>query len=281
MNWIDSHCHLTDLRIFDSRKTIIQEAEAQGISFFMLGGVSPDEWSRQFQIAAEYPKKIGLCLGLHPYFAAHHEEEECEAALDLLARKLGELKRRPQSQLESLSGGPLFALGETGLDFRPPYVLGESREKQIRCFEAQIELSQVLSLPLVLHIVQAHEKALTVYDFFGSSKGGGGLVHAFSGSLDIAEQWTRRGFLISVGGSVTYEKNQKLQHAVKHMPLEWLVIESDSPDQKPENWKKSLNEPSSLLDVALKIAQLRGITSQDVFELSRNNFKRVFGSSLN
>ena len=268
MGWVDSHCHLTDLRIFDSRKTLIQDAESEGLSFFMLGGVSPEEWSRQIQIGAEYPQKVGLCFGLHPYFIAENEEAVCESALDALARNLGDLK--------SPSGSNLRALGETGLDFRP-HIMKLSQERQIRFFEAQIELSQVLALPLVLHIVQAHEKALTVYDFFSSSKRAGGMVHAFSGSLEMAEQWIRRGFLISVGGAVTYAKNQRLQHAVKQMPLEWLVIESDSPDQKPQNWTKNFNEPSSLREVALKIAQLRGITAQDVFELSRSNFERIFG----
>lgn len=268
MTWVDSHCHLTDLRLMDSQGEVIARARESGVSCFMLGGVDPDEWTRQVQLSEERPLNIGLCLGLHPYFIAGNEEEICEGSLDQLAKKIGELRRKSSPSLKGL--------GETGLDFRP-HIMKDSQERQIRFFEAQIELASIVDLPLVLHIVQAHEKALMVYDFFGNQKQRGGMVHAFSGSLEIAEQWIRRGFLISVGGAVTYEKNQKLQHAVKHLPLEWLILESDSPDQKPQGWVKNLNEPSSLIEVALKIAHLRGITAKDVLDLSKNNFERVFG----
>ncbi len=266
MGWIDSHCHLTDQRLDQRRVEVISRAYDLGIDFFMLGGVEPQEWERQLHLSLEYPGRFGLAFGLHPYFIAENDEEVCELALDRLARRLATACQLKEHQV--------LGLGETGLDFRP-HIMKDSQDRQIRFFENQIELGHMLKLPLVLHLVQSHEKALMVLDFFGPSQEGG-MVHAFSGSLDVALQFIRRGFLISVGGAVTKDKNQKLQHAVKNMPLEWLILETDSPDQPPAGWKKEINEPASLYEVALKVGQLRGITAGEVLDLSAHNFRRVF-----
>lgn len=266
MNWIDSHCHLTDERLANQIPEILKKSGALGIDFFMLGGVNPQEWEKQIELSQKFSEKFGLCFGLHPYFIAENEDDECEKALDHLVRFYSEQKKNTKLQI--------LGLGETGLDFRP-HIMKDSEERQIRFFENQIELADVLNMPLVLHLVQSHTKALTVLDFFGPVKKGG-MAHAFSGSLEMAEQFIRRGFLISVGGAVTYDKNSKLQHAVKHLPFEWLVIETDSPDQAPQGWEKGKNDPSSLFEVALKIGQLRGITAREVLEISTHNFRRVF-----
>jgi TatD DNase family protein len=105
-----------------------------------------------------------------------------------------------------------------------------------------------------------------------------GLVHAFTGSFDTAKKYIDRGFLISIGGAVTYEKNKKLIDCVQKIPLESLLIESDCPDQAPEGWI-GMNESTAIWIVAEKIARIRNLSVLDVLEISTSNFKRLFRMS--
>jgi len=169
-----------------------------------------------------------------------------------------------------------MALGEAGLDFRP-HIMKHSMELQIEMFENQIELAKAFLKPMILHIVQAHDKALQVLDIWGVPPKKG-MVHAFTGSYDTAKKYIDRGFLISVGGAVTYEKNRKLRDCVQKIPLEYLLIESDCPDQAPDGWVGP-NDSTSIWVIAEKIAQLRQISVLDVLQVSTSNFKRLFRMS--
>lgn len=238
---------------------IIRSAQEQGIQYFMQGGVDPADWQRQLELKKKYPGSIGCGFGVHPYFVMDHSEEECGAALDEL------------TQVAHLADG----LGEMGLDFRP-HLMKDSKERQYDVFESQIELANVIQKPMILHIVQAHPEALRLFDLMSPGRSRG-LVHAFNGSLEIAQSWIDKGFLISIGGAVTFDKNQKLQKAVAQIPLESFCIESDAPDQKPENWPHELNYPESILNVALKIGKIRGMNTSEILKISSSNFQRMFG----
>ncbi len=261
--YIDSHSHWSDPRwnqTNEDLKKLLARSLEKKISFFLQGGINPGEWQKQKEIKKLFPANIGLTFGLHPYFVASHDDEECEEALDLLAHEL-----------------PLaMALGETGLDFRP-HIMQDSMVRQIDAFENQIELAKAFDKPLILHIVQAHDKALQVLDVWGVPQRKG-MVHAFSGSFETAKKYIDRGFLISVGGAVTYDKNSKLLDCIQKMPLEYLLIESDCPDQPPNGWE-GLNESTALWPVAEKIALIRGRSVLDILEISTSNFKRLFRQS--
>ncbi|MBS1969583.1 MAG: TatD family hydrolase [Bdellovibrionales bacterium] len=256
--WIDAHCHLADPRLENSLDEVIREAESLGIKFFMQGGVGPEDWQRQRDLAKKYPNKLGLCFGLHPYWVAAHDEELCEIALDQLAPILPEA----------------LGIGELGLDFRP-HIMKDSKVRQISVFEQQLELAEATQKPMVLHLVQAHEESLKIMDVWGipASKG---LVHSFNGSWGKAQDFLKRGLCLSIGGPVVWAQNEKLHEVIKQMPLEFLLLESDSPDQPPPRFKQSLNQPASLWDVAGKIAEIREMPSTEVLEIATQNFKRVF-----
>ncbi len=256
---IDCHCHLTDHRLASTLDQVLQEAQDLGIGYFMQGGVDPEDWQRQVEIRSRFPGKIGCSFGVHPYFVAEHTEDECELALEQLTKVAAQAD----------------GLGEMGLDFRP-HIMKDSRERQYDVFEVQIELATFLKKPMILHIVQAHPEGLRLFDLMSPGRVSG-LVHAFNGSLESALGWIEKGFLISVGGAVTHEKNQKLQRAVAQIPLEALCLESDSPDQKPAGWGPVLNHPSSILNVALKIGKIRGMNASEILKISTSNFQRVFG----
>jgi TatD DNase family protein len=263
--YIDSHSHWSDLRFQNkNQEWLLKKAFEKQITQFMLGGVDPDDWNRQIELIHKYPQTFFKCFGLHPYFVSKKSYQDCERALDQLA----------------LLMNSSLALGETGLDFREsilnshdkdPY---ENKSQQIEFFENQLQIAASFKKPVVLHIVRAHDKAIEVLDLF-SQKNQHGFVHAFNGSFEVAKSYLDRGFLISVGGACTYEKNQKLRLALAKIPLECLLIESDSPDQAPEGWS-GLNDSSSLWQVAKVVADLTHRTSEDIMQISTNNFKKLF-----
>lgn len=260
-NWVDAHGHLADPRWEGHQNRIIAQARAQGLHFFMQGGVGPEDWERQRLLKAKHPTQIGLCFGLHPYWIIEHEDEECEAALDLLASQL------PDS----------LGLGETGLDFRP-HVMKDSRERQITFFEQQLELAEMAAKPLVLHIVQAHQESLKIMEIWGLPQQRG-MVHSFNGSWGKAQDFLKRGLFLSIGGPACRPDNTKLHQAIKEMPLEFLLIESDSPDQPPPAFQGALNPPESIWEVARTIAQLKSLDPMEILDITTGNFKRLFGDT--
>lgn len=256
--WIDAHGHLADPRWEGQQDFIIQEARAKGIHFFMQGGLGPEDWQKQRELKARYPQHIGLCFGLHPYWVIEHDEDQCEEALDLLA-----------SQMVDALG-----LGEMGLDFRL-HIMKDSRERQISVFESQLELAHISAKPMVLHLVQAHEESLRIMDIWGLPKQKG-LVHSFNGTWGKAQDFLNRGFYLSVGGPLCRPENLKLQQAVKEIPLEFLLIESDSPDQAPPVYKGQLNPPVSIWEVARSIGELKSLDPLEILDITTENFKRLF-----
>ncbi|WII71705.1 TatD family hydrolase [Bdellovibrio sp. 22V] len=257
--WIDAHGHLADPRWEGKQAQIIEDARSRGIHFFMQGGVGPEDWQKQRELKAQFPTHIGLCFGLHPYWVVDHDDEQCEEALNLLATQLVDA----------------MGLGEMGLDFRP-HIMKDSRERQLDVFTDQLELAHISNKPMVLHLVQAHEESLRIMDLYGLPKQKG-MVHSFNGSWGKAQDFLKRGLFLSVGGPVCRPDNQKLHQAVKEMPLEFLLIESDSPDQAPPAYKGQLNPPESIWEVARTIGELKSLDPLEILDITTENFRRLFG----
>lgn len=259
MYYIDSHCHLADPRLAESVDSIIRSAQEQNITAFLQGGVGPEDWQRQIDLRERFPEQILLCFGLHPYWVAEHDDDLCDFALDQLAPALN----------------MVTAIGEMGLDFRPN-IMKNSRERQISAFEAQLELARFVNKPVVLHLVQAHDEAMKILDLFRLPERKG-MVHAFNGGFQKAQDFIQRGLLLSIGASVLKEGNNKLHDSVRKMPLEYLLLETDSPDQPPPEHVLPYNTPLTLWQIAKKVGQLRQIEADEVMKISRSNFKRLFG----
>ncbi len=268
--YTDAHTHWTDLRMtqFDHIKTDqMQIMAAENITTFMEAGVNPEGWLRQIELQKKYPENFKLALGLHPYFVAENEITVCEDALDQL------------SHIVHLASG----IGETGLDFRDQYTKkieeDDLVDKQILFFENQIQLAIQCHKPLVLHVVKAHEDALKILKLWDANQVGG-MVHAYNSSYDIAKKYMDLGFLISVGGAMTYPKNKNLIEAVKKIPLEKMLIESDAPDQAPQDWLNddgtSHNSSLSVLKVAKVLAEIKGVGVEVVARQTTENFKTLF-----
>lgn len=258
--FIDAHSHLTDPRSEPYLAAWIAKARELNIHEFIQGGVEPAEWKRQKELAQRYPG-IHCCFGLHPYFVAAHTTAENEQALDQLAR---ELKHA-------------VALGELGLDFRDQF-LGdgpdEQKAKQIYFLEQQLELGAFSQKPFVFHFVHAFEESVRVLEMYEGPLRG--LVHSFNGSFEKARAYLNLGLTLSVGGPLAREKNRKLHDAVKKIPMEFLVIETDSPDQSPDVFKGHLNPPESLWTVAHMVSELKGLSPEEVLDRSSQNLRKLF-----
>ena len=259
--WVDSHIHSTDARWLEQGpgfEAVLQDASKQGIRFFMQGGVSPTEWVQQKKLKKQFTDQIGLCFGVHPYWVSVHSEDELESALDSLASVLPEA----------------LALGETGLDLRPA-IVGERSELQYRAFELQLELAQMTKKPMVLHLVRAHHEALRFFDVWGLPTAGA-MVHSFNGSAKKAADFLELGFYLSVGGPLCRPDNEKLHQAIREIPLERLLIESDGPDQPSPEFAGQLHRPEGILLVAQKVAEIKKISPEEVLDQSRRNFEKLF-----
>lgn len=250
----DAHCHLADTRFDDCRAEVMGRARARGIRFFLQGGVDPDDWRRQCGLTEP---GIAPCFGLHPWYVDRADADDLAQALDQLAQ-----------YLHSAAG-----LGELGLDFGPQ-MDPERFPMQRELFLRQLRMNLEYDKPLVLHLVQCHGEAPQLLRSVAPHWRG--LVHSFSGSLESARAYVALGLLISIGGSVTRPGFTKLKSAIKDIPGEFLVVESDAPDRAPDDYRRPLNEPESLFVVAEAVAQLRGESAEQVLQRSSANLHRYF-----
>jgi len=252
---VDSHCHL-DVAAFDAdRDAVVARARAAGVARQIVPAVGAAGWSGLRQVCAAHPG-LHPAYGLHPVFLG----EDAYAALAELPEWLQ--RERP------------CAIGECGLDF---YVEGLDRERQRRVFLRQLELAAEFELPLVLHALRAVEETILTLRRFAGLRG---VVHSFSGSAEQARQLWNMGFLIGLGGPVTYERARRLRRIVASMPLEFLLLETDSPDQPDSGHRGERNEPARLPEVLHAIAALRGQPPEEIAVATSANAQRLFGIPL-
>lgn len=249
----DSHCHVDEDK-FDSDRDAMHERmrEAGVMSYAVIGSDLPS--SRH---AADYAAVHDGCfaaVGIHPHEASGYREGD----LETLAAWTKEEK--------------VVAIGEIGLDF---YYDHSPRDVQKRVCQLQMELAYRLDVPVVYHVRDAHQDML---DLMKAQKGrlSGGIIHCFSGSWEIAREYLKMGYFISFAGPVTFKKAPKLQEAAVNVPLDRLLIETDSPYLAPEPVRGRRNEPANVRYVAEKIAALRGVPLEELAAATVENAKRAY-----
>jgi TatD DNase family protein len=267
---IDSHCHLSDSRVFDRAEEVIEECARAGIRGFLLGGTDPAEWERQRDLEARYPGRVFKVLGLHPWWVdGLVEGEETEAP-----RKLGEALQK----LEAAASDPgVVALGETGLDAARGR-MKRSSELQQRAFRAQLDLALRLRKPLVLHVVRAHSEAIRILSEpeFRDCRG---LVHSFSGGRQEAKKYLDAGWLLSFSARITHPDASELRETLRECPADRLLFETDSPDQAPFGNATAIHSPVSLFKVVEKASEIREEKPGELLALSQRNLVRAFALS--
>jgi len=250
---IDSHAHL-GMDAFDAdRDEVITRAEEAGLTGIITIGVTVSDSEKGIGIAGLYDI-VYASVGVHPHEVKDLEQDAYER-LRILARQK-----------------KVVAVGEIGLDF---YYEHSPRAVQFRHFADQLDLAVELGLPVIVHDREAHRETL---EFLGYRKGRlRGVIHCFSGDLQMAKKCVDMGFVVSIAGPITYKKSEELQKVAREMPLETFLIETDAPYLSPEPWRGKRNEPAYVIQTARRIAELRGIEAKDVEIATEINARNLFG----
>lgn len=261
----DSHCHF-DFPVFDKdRENIWAACQASGVRGLMIPGVSPDQWPRAAQVAASL-QGCFYSVGIHPWWLEKIYPHIREKGFD--ARDADDLRQR---MIPWLTKPECRALGECGLDAMIDVPL-DIQEAALAC---QITLAAEFNKPLILHCRKAHQQLLRLLSH--QPLPAGGVIHAFSGSCEIAEQYWKKGFYLGIGGTITYERAAKTRAAVAAMPLEALLLETDAPDMPLAGFQGEPNNPIRLLAVAQCLARLRHTQLAEVAAHTQANACRLFG----
>lgn len=258
--WVDTHTHLQDPRIADAA-AMWEAAQTSGVTTTLLAGVDSADWQRQEALA--HLPGVYFSAGLHPQRVAELTDDAVAAELQALRNWLG---HRPRP-------GPWVALGEIGMDG-----FGERRQSfllQRDAFAEQLEIAQELNLPVILHILRAHEDALAVLRHVGLPKAGG-VVHSYSGSKELVPRYLDLGLYLSFGGAITWAPNNRAAEALRACPMHRLLLETDSPDQTPLGQRPLPNEPRFLRDIASAAAQLLGVTESVLCAHTSDNAEQLF-----
>jgi TatD DNase family protein len=253
MTFIDSHAHLDLPEFTHDRDAVIARAQAAGIENIITIGIGIRECESALQIAQTRPF-IYAALGMHPHNAKRLDLQ----ALDFIEKNA----RHPK----------VVGIGEMGLDF---YRNRSSREDQIRCFRAQLDLAKSLKLPVIIHDREAHGETLAI---LREEHGGahGGVLHCFSGDARMAFACIDMGFYISIPGTVTFKNAQTLHEVVRAVPLEHMLIETDCPFLTPIPFRGKRNEPAHVRLVAEKIAEIKRVAVEEVGRVTTRNTKKLF-----
>jgi TatD DNase family protein len=256
-SFVDSHCHI-DMKDFDAdREAVVARAKAAGIAdMLIVGGVDAEAGHRRALVAAQ---ALGLpaSAGVHPH-EAKLATEEIYAELEGWAR-----------------GRKIVAIGEIGLDFHYDH---SPRDVQREVFRRQIRLAREVGLPVIIHTREADAETATILEEEKAEEAGG-VIHCFTGGPELAERALAIGFFISFSGIVTFPRSEGIQKVAASMPLERLLIETDAPFLAPIPHRGKRNEPAFVVDVARKVAALRGITAEEVGAVALANFRTLFGRS--
>jgi TatD DNase family protein len=249
---IDAHCHL-DFPDFDAdREEVFSRARAAGVGRFVVPGTTRARWPDVLALGER--DDVDVCLGLHPYFIEEHHDEDLDALEEAL-------EEHPE----------VVALGECGIDAR----FEESRDTQWHYFDAQLRIAKARELPVVIHCVHANDKVVKRLRQLDLPQGG--LLHAFAGSPEQARKFLDLGFTIGLGGAVTFDRAKRLHRAVKSLPDDGYVLETDSPDMPLAGHQGERNEPARVAGVCRVVADLRGESVERVAEASTATARRLFG----
>ena len=254
---IDSHAHV-DVSDYDSdREGMLDRARAAGVAALLAIGNGPELEKLGAAVPfAERHDWIYASVGIHPHEAKHASGAHY-AELERLARH-----------------SRVIAWGEIGLDYHYDH---SSRQAQAQVFRRQLELAGASGLPVVIHCREAWPDCLGILEQQWRHTGLGGIFHCFTGTIEEARRGMEMGFLVSFAGNVTYPKAQNLREVARMIPLDHLLVETDSPFLAPQPFRGKRNEPAYVAEVARTIADVRHLAPDEVAEATENNFRRFFG----
>ena len=252
MHLFDTHAHILDDQFKEDLDQVIRNIY-DNMALVVNIGCNLEDCPRTVALAEQYDK-VYAAVGLHPEDVKTYTPE----GWDMICR----LAEHPK----------VVGIGETGLDY---YWDTSTKDAQKVLFEQHIDLAKQLHKPLVIHDREAHGDTLEILKRT-NAKEVGGILHAFSGSVEMAMEVIKMGFYIGLGGPVTFKNARKAVEVAQAIPLEYLVIETDCPYMAPVPFRGKRNEPMLVQHTAAKIAELRGISVEELIEATYQNGKRVY-----
>ena len=248
---VDSHSHFDAPEFDGDRDAALARARAAGVTQQVVPAVAASSWPKLREVCAQ-DAGLFAAYGLHPMYLSEHRPAHLEDLRTWIERE------KP------------VAVGECGLDF---FVEGLDAETQQQYFDGQLRLAREFDLPVIVHARRAVDAVIASIRRIGGLRG---VVHSFPGSPEQARHLWQLGFLIGLGGPVTYERANRLRTLARTMPLDHLLLETDAPDQPDAGIRGQRNEPARLPVVRDVIADLRGITADEVSQATTRNAERLF-----
>jgi TatD DNase family protein len=255
--FVDSHCHLNYQGLAEDQAGVLERARAAGVEAMLNISTRESEWDVVIA-TAEREVDVMASIGIHPHEADQHPDMHTET----LVVKAGHPK--------------VIGIGETGLDY---YYDHSDRERQRQCFRAHIAAARETQLPLIVHTRDAEDDTFAI---LAEEMGKGAfpaLIHCFTGTRDFADKVLALGLYVSISGIVTFKKAIELQETARTIPLERLLIETDSPFLAPVPHRGKTCEPAFVADTARFLADLRGETVEALGEATSANFRRLFAKA--
>ncbi|MDD5543398.1 MAG: YchF/TatD family DNA exonuclease [Acidobacteriia bacterium] len=254
--FIDSHAHLEGPQYPGDFQGILQRAQEAGVERLLAIGIGSDAGALSGAVRiAELYDWVYAGVGIHPH-EAHLANEQVYGEIRRIAR-------HPK----------VIAIGEIGLDY---YYDHSPRDVQRRVFTRQLGIARDLGLPVVIHTRDAEEDTLDILLKEWRTSKLGGILHCFTGSLRMAQAVAEMGFMISFSGILTFKKSEALREVARALPNERLLIETDAPYLAPEPYRGKVNEPAYVAETARVLAEVKGLTLEDIARITRFNFNRFF-----
>lgn len=251
---IDTHCHINDELFKDNPKSYIEDAKKEGVKNFLVVGFNLESSKEAVKIAEKYDECYAA-IGVHPSDTKDIEIEDLDVLYDLAKSK------------------KVIAIGEIGLDYY--WDKDENvREKQKIFFKRQIEIANKLNIPISIHCRDANEECLKILK--ENKVKNSGIMHCYSGSAEMMNEFTKLGFLLGIGGVVTFKNAQKMKEVASKVSSESYVLETDAPYLTPEPYRGHENHSKYLKFIRDKIANLRNVESFEVERQTTENFRRIF-----
>lgn len=249
----DTHTHLNAYQFNDDLDEVINRAKENGVTNMVVVGFDRPTIEKAMELIDKYPHIYG-CIGWHPVDAIDCTEQDL--------KWIEELSQHPK----------VVALGEMGLDYHWDK---SPKDVQKELFRKQIRLAKKLKMPIVIHNREATEDIVTILKEEKAEEVGG-IMHCFSGSMETAMECIKMNFYISLGGPVTFKNAKKPKEVAKEVPLNRLLIETDCPYLTPHPYRGKRNEPAYVKLVAEEIASIKGISFEELAEITTENAKTVF-----
>ena len=249
----DTHAHYDDRQFEEDREELLGSMRENGVELIVDAGSDIASWDKIEQLTDRYPFIYGA-IGVHPDEVGELDEEKMKRMEQLLARE------------------KMVAVGEIGLDY---YWDKENRDLQKMWFIRQLELARQLDLPVIIHSREAAADTMEIMK--QHAKGLDGVIHCFSYSPEQAKEYVKMGFYLGIGGVVTFKNAKKLRQTVEQISLEHILLETDCPYMAPEPHRGTRNDSSNLSYVAARIAEIKGVSVQEVEQTTWENACRVFG----